>query len=285
MIKYKGARLDVIERLQETTHYIRSLSQLKPRVGIILGSGLGALVKYVQIEKEIPYEDLPNFPTPSVEGHKGRLILGEWHGIPLAILQGRVHYYEGHKMDAVVYPIRTLAMLGIEIAILTNSAGGLDPKMTPGDFMVIEDHINLMGNNPLMGPNIKNLGPRFPDMTEAYDRKLTAGMIKTLKDLDIPHWQGVYCGVSGPTYETPAEVRFLQTIGGKAVGMSTVPEAIAANHLGLRVCAMSCVTNPAAGIHTTKLTHDEVTEIANSVEKQFCDFFDRFLSTELADKP
>lgn len=270
--------MDVLDKLQETTQYIRSKSQMKPQVGIVLGSGLGALVNHLEIECEIPYDEIPHFATPSVEGHSGRLVLGKLHGTPLAVLQGRVHYYEGHTMEQVVYPIRTLAMLGIETAILTNSAGGLNPKMKSGDFMVIEDHINLMSNNPLMGPNIKNLGPRFPDMTEAYDKKLTEQMVGVLTELKIPHWKGIYCGVSGPTYETPAEVKFLQIIGGSAVGMSTVPESIAANHLGLRVCAVSCITNPAAGIHTQKLTHDEVTEIAHSVETQFCDFFDKLIS-------
>lgn len=269
--------MDVLDKLQETTQMIRSKSELKPRIGIILGSGLGAFVNHIKVDTQIPFEDIPHFATPSVEGHSGRLVLGEIHNVPIAVMQGRVHYYEGHTMEQVAYPIRTLAMLGIETAILTNSAGGLDPNMKPGDFMVIEDHINLMNNNPLMGPNIKNLGPRFPDMTEAYDKKLTATMEEVLTELSIVHWKGIYCGVSGPTYETPAEVRFLQTIGGKAVGMSTVPESIAANHLGLRVCAVSCITNPAAGIHTTKLTHDEVTEIANSVEKQFCDFISKFI--------
>ena len=269
--------MDVLDQLQETTQFIRSRTSIKPRLGIVLGSGLGGFVDRVQVDCQIPYDEIPHFMAPSVEGHKGRLILGHLHGQPLAILQGRIHYYEGHKMSQVVYPIRTLAMLGIEMAALTNSAGGLDPDMNPGDFMVITDHINMMGNNPLMGPNIKNLGPRFPDMTEAYDKKLTEQMLGILKDLKIPHWQGIYCGVSGPTYETPAEVRFLQNIGGKAVGMSTVPESIAANHLGLRVCAVSCITNPAAGLHSSKLTHEEVTEIAKSVEQQFCDFFDKFV--------
>ena len=270
--------MDVLDKLQETTQYIRSRSQMKPRVGIVLGSGLGALVNHVEVECEIPYDEIPHFVAPSVEGHQGRLVLGTLHGVPLAILQGRVHYYEGHKMEQVVYPIRTLAMLGVETSILTNSAGGLNPKMKSGDFMVIEDHINLMNNNPLMGPNIKNLGPRFPDMTEAYDKELTAQMVSVLEELKISHWKGIYCGVSGPTYETPAEVKFLQIIGGSAVGMSTVPESIAANHLGLRVCAVSCITNPAAGIHTQKLTHEEVTEMAHSVESKFCDFFDKFLA-------
>ncbi|MEM7646230.1 MAG: purine-nucleoside phosphorylase [Pseudomonadota bacterium] len=269
--------MDVLDKLQETTQMIRGRSNLKPKIGIILGSGLGAFVNHIEIETEITFAEIPHFVPPSVEGHNGRLVLGTLHGVPLAVMQGRVHYYEGHTMEQVAYPIRTLAMLGIETAILTNSAGGLDPKMKSGDFMVIEDHINLMGNNPLMGPNIKKMGPRFPDMTEAYDRELTAMMLEILESQKVPHWKGIYCGVSGPTYETPAEVRFLQTIGGKAVGMSTVPESIAANHLGLRVCAVSCITNPAAGLHTTKLTHEEVTEMANSVEKQFCDFFDQLI--------
>lgn len=266
--------MDVLDKLQETTQFIRSRSQIKPKIGIVLGSGLGAFVNHIDSDCEILFSEIPNFAAPSVEGHSGRMVLGHLHGVPLVIMQGRVHFYEGHSMEQVAYPVRTMAMLGIETLCLTNSAGGLDPNMQPGDLMVIEDHINLMGDNPLKGPNIKNLGPRFPDMTEAYDRELTSTMLEILEEQKVRHWKGIYCGVSGPTYETPSEVRFLQTIGGNAVGMSTVPESIAANHLGLRVCAVSCITNPAAGIHNTKLTHDEVTEMANSVEKQFCNFFD-----------
>ncbi|MEM7646587.1 MAG: purine-nucleoside phosphorylase [Pseudomonadota bacterium] len=269
--------MNVIDRLQETAQFIRSKCETKPQVGIVLGSGLGAFVNHVEKDVEILFSEIPHFVAPSVEGHGGRLVIGTFQGVPVAVMQGRVHFYEGHSMEQVAYPMRTLAMLGIEVAILTNSAGGLDPKMSSGDLMVIEDHINLMGTNPLMGPNIKNLGPRFPDMTEAYDKKLTEKMLNTLSELNIPHSKGIYCGVSGPTYETPAEVRFLQIIGGQAVGMSTVPESIAANHLGLRVCAVSCITNPAAGLHSSKLTHDEVTEIASSVEKKFCDFFEKFI--------
>jgi purine-nucleoside phosphorylase len=271
--------MDVIENLQETNSYIRSKSALKPRLGVVLGSGLGAFVKKVTIECSIPYSELPHFFSPTVEGHQGRLILGTVGTLPVAILQGRVHYYEGHPMDAVVYPVRTLAMLGIETLLLTNSAGGLDPKMSPGDFMIIDDHINLMGLNPLMGPNIKNLGPRFPDMTEAYDKKLRTKMIETFDRIKLKYWNGIYCGVSGPTYETPAEVRFLQMIGGKAVGMSTVPESIAANHLGLRVCALSCITNLAAGLTENKLSHQEVTERAADVEESFCNFLSTFIET------
>lgn len=268
----------VLNQLQETASFIRGKSPLKPRIGLVLGSGLGSFVESIKADTSISYDEIPYFAKPSVEGHPGRLVLGHCGSVPVAVLQGRIHYYEGHTMSQVVYPIRTLAMLGIEKLILSNSAGGLDPNMKSGDFMLIDDHINLMGNNPLMGPNIKNLGPRFPDMTEAYDPELTNKMVEVMKALKINYWRGVYCGVSGPTYETPAEVRFLQMIGGKAVGMSTVPESIAANHLGLRVCAISCITNPAAGITKSKLTHEEVTQTAKSIEKTFSQFLTTFIS-------
>jgi purine-nucleoside phosphorylase len=248
-------------------------------MGIVLGSGLGAFVDQMQIETTLPYDEIPGFIAPTVEGHGGRLILGSINGVPLACLQGRVHYYEGHSMTSVVHPTRTIAMLGIEILMLTNSAGGLDPAMKPGDFMIIDDHINLMGDNPLKGPNLAQLGPRFPDMSEAYDRKLNERMIEILTKQGISFSRGIYCGVSGPTYETPAEVHYLQMMGGRAVGMSTVPEAIAANHLGLRVCAMSCITNPAAGISKRKLSHEEVTQTAKMVETKFCDFLKEFIGT------
>lgn len=262
----------VFDKLQKTVSAIRERSQIKPRVGIVLGSGLGAFVKEVKVEATIPFSDLPHFIPPTVEGHSGNLIMGDVDGVPVAILQGRIHYYEGHSMETVVYPTRCLAMLGIEILILTNSAGGFGDTMQAGDFMIIEDHINLMGTNPLMGPNVKELGPRFPDMTEAYDRELIQKMEKIFDQQGTKYHKGVYCGVSGPTYETPAEVRYLKMIGGKAVGMSTVPEAIAANHLGLRVAALSCITNLAAGISRRKLSHDEVTETARQVEQKFTQF-------------
>lgn len=248
-------------------------------MGIILGSGLGAFVDQIKVDSTLPYDEIPGFIAPTVEGHGGRLILGTVHDVPIACLQGRIHFYEGHSMATVVHPTRTIAMLGIESLLLTNSAGGLDPNMLPGDFMVLDDHINLMGDNPLKGPNLAQLGPRFPDMSEAYDRKLSERMLEILKAKNIRHSRGIYCGVSGPTYETPAEVRYLQLIGGKAVGMSTVPEAIAANHLGLRVCALSCITNPAAGLATGRLSHEEVTQTARMVESTFCDFLRDFVKT------
>ncbi len=267
------------ENLEETVDHIRQHSKLKPRVGIILGSGLGAFVKHMKVEASLPYDEIPFFAPPTVDGHKGKLLLGHCKEVPIAVLQGRIHFYEGHKMSTVVYPTRTLAMLGIETLLLTNSAGGLDPKMNPGDFMLIDDHINLMGDNPLKGPNADQLGPRFPDMSEPYDLKLTSKMEDILKTLKYSYWRGTYCGVSGPTYETPAEVRYLQMMGGKAVGMSTVPESIAANHLGLRVCALSCITNPAAGISKNKLSHAEVTQTAHAVEDKFCEFLVEFIGS------
>ncbi|MES2855799.1 MAG: purine-nucleoside phosphorylase [Bdellovibrionota bacterium] len=267
------------KNLETSAAYIRSRSQLKPRLGIILGSGLGAFVDQIEVETSLPYDEIPGFFPPSVEGHGGRLILGHVAGVPIACLQGRIHYYEGHSMADVAHPTRTVAMLGIEILLLTNSAGGLDPNMRPGDFMIIEDHINLMGDNPLKGPNVSQLGPRFPDMSEAYDRKLNEKLEAILKTRGVRYSRGVYAGVSGPTYETPAEVRHLQIIGGKAVGMSTVPEAIAANHLGLRVCALSCITNPAAGLAAQKLSHQDVTATAKQVEKEFCATLKEFVAS------
>ncbi|MGZ3774595.1 MAG: purine-nucleoside phosphorylase [Bdellovibrio sp.] len=267
----------VLKKLQETVSHIRTKTSAKPKIGVILGSGLGAFVKDIEVESTIPYKEIPHFSPPTVEGHSGNLIFGKTGGQSIVILQGRNHYYEGHSMESVVFPTRAIAMLGIEALVLTNSAGGCGENMQPGDFMIIEDHINLMGTNPLMGPNIKELGPRFPDMTEAYDKRLIALMEQIFQKQGTRFHKGVYCGVSGPTYETPSEVRYLKLIGGTAVGMSTVPESIAANHLGLRVAALSCITNLAAGISTQKLSHNEVTETAKRVEIQFSSFLREFI--------
>ncbi len=268
----------VLDKLTETLSFIRSQSQIKPKIGIILGSGLGSFVQHVQVDAQIPFDKIPHFVSTSVEGHQGNLILGTLGKHSIVILQGRLHFYEGHSMDTVVYPTRAMAMLGVETLILTNSAGGFGETMQAGDFMIIEDHINLMGTNPLMGPNLKQLGPRFPDMTEAYDKKLIDFMESAFNEMKLRYHKGIYCGVTGPTYETPAEVRYLKTIGGKAVGMSTVPESIAANHLGLRVAALSCITNLAAGFSRNKLSHQEVTDTAKKVETQFIDFLKIFLA-------
>ncbi len=267
----------LLDQLKESAGYIRSKSSLRPKVGITLGSGLAAFASQIDADVAIPYADIPNFSPPSVDGHPGKLILGHVSGVPVVVLQGRIHYYEGHSMEQVVYPTRVIAQLGIESLILTNAAGGLDPNMLPGDFMIIRDHINLTGNNPLIGPNIAELGLRFPDMSESYDTKMRELAEEVMKQHQIRYSVGIYCGVSGPTYETAAEVRYLQTIGGHAVGMSTVPETIAAKHMGLRVCGVSCVSNLATGISQKPITHDEVKETTSRVEKSFAMFLETFI--------
>lgn len=266
-----------LRHFQETVEFIKSKMKSKPQLGLVLGSGLGEFIKEIEVEEIIPFNDVPHFVPTTVEGHKGNMILGKVHGKSIIALQGRFHYYEGHSMDLVVYPIRVMALLGVSTVLLTNSAGGLGDGMEAGDFMIIEDHINLFGTNPLMGPNIKDFGPRFPDMTEAYHKKYI-DLLKTIcTEHKLRHHVGVYGGLSGPTYETPAEVRYLKMIGCHAVGMSTVPETIAANHFGLKVAAISCISNLAAGIAKHKLSHDEVTDTARRVEKDFAKLVKTFI--------
>lgn len=269
---------NVVQNITDAVTYIKSQTKVKPRIGVILGSGLGHFVQHMNVETTFPFNAIPNFIPTTVEGHSGNLILGNIDGVQLVVLQGRLHYYEGHDMNTVVFPTRVMAALGIEILIVTNSAGGYGDGMNAGDFMIIEDHINMMGTNPLMGPNIKALGPRFPDMTQAYDKDLLETAEKIFRAQKVFFHKGTYIGVTGPTYETPSEIRMFKGMGGKAVGMSTVPEVIAANHMGLRVAAISCITNLAAGITAHKLTHEEVTETAKKVEKIFCNFLKEFIS-------
>lgn len=268
----------VVAKIQETVNFLKSRTQFKPEIGVTLGSGLGAFTQEIKAEHVIPFKEIPHFMPPTVEGHQGNMIFGTVGGKKIVALQGRNHYYEGHSMETVVFPTRVMALMGIHSLILTNSAGGFGDTMQAGDFMIIEDHINLVGNNPLMGPNIKELGPRFPDMTEAYDKKMVAKLESIFQKKNIRYHKGVYGGVSGPTYETPAEIRFLKIIGCSAVGMSTVPETIAANHLGLKVAALSCITNLAAGISKHKLTHVEVTETAKRVEQDFSYVIKEFIT-------
>lgn len=267
------------EKLNLTLQYLKSKTSIKPTVGIILGSGLGSFSKKIQTETIIPYKEIPHFLIPSIEGHHGNLIFGYVDKTPIVCLQGRIHYYEGHSIQEIVYPTRTLAKLGIQSLLVTNAAGGLDNTMEPGDFMIISDHINLMGTNPLLGPNENSLGPRFPDMTEAYCSLLQKKLSQLLVKNNIRHHQGIYCALSGPTYETPAEVRYLKIIGASAVGMSTVPEVIIANHMGVKVCGISCITNKAAGISKVKLSHAEVTETAQKVEQQFTSLVKEFVAS------
>jgi purine-nucleoside phosphorylase len=254
----RGSSSQVYQKIHEAVAAIQARTSIRPRVGVILGSGLGALAEQAADAIVIPYTDLPHFHGTSIEGHAGKMILGSFQGVPTVFLQGRFHVYEGYPMEEVVFPTRTLAGLGVETLVLTNAAGGVNTRFRPGDLMVIEDHLNLMGDNPLKGPNIAELGPRFPDLTEAYDRECIRVLTEAGADLQIPLHHGVYGGVLGPTYETPAEIRMLRTLGADAIGMSTVPETIAANHLGVRVAGISVITNLGAGLSPHKLTHQEV---------------------------
>lgn len=256
------------QQIQEALKFIQSKCSIQPRVGIILGSGLGSIAEKVTDAVTLAYSEIPHFFPPTVAGHAGQLILGKMAGIPVVLLQGRFHFYEGHTMTEVALPTRVIARLGIQSLLLTNAAGGVNTRYRAGDLMLIEDHINLMGDNPLMGPNLSEFGPRFPDLTEAYDKKLLEIMKKTAAELEIPVQTGVYAGLRGPTYETPAEVRMLRTLGADAVGMSTVPETVAANHLGVRVAGISCITNQAAGLSPHKLSHDEVMETSRQAAEK-----------------
>ena len=270
--------MDTKTKVDQTVAFIRKQTKISPQVGVTLGSGLASFGNTIEVDAEILFADLPHFPPPTVEGHPGKLILGKVDDQPVAVLQGRIHYYEGHDPEAVMFSTRVLGQLGIKCLILTNAAGGLQPKMKPGDFMVITDHINLMGYNPLRGPNVDEWGPRFPDMTQVYSPRLREKLIVLLNKLNVSFHEGIYCGVSGPTYETPAEVRYLAQIGGGAVGMSTVPEAIAARHMGVEVVGISCITNLGSGLSPTPLTHDEVKETAAKVEVTFCQFLKDFVA-------
>jgi len=252
----------MMTKILESAQYIQSKIKNKPKIGIVLGSGLGIYVDQIQNKIVIPYQDIPHFKRTSVEGHQGCLIVGEVHGVTVAALQGRLHAYEGYAMEEIVLPVRVLASLGIEYLFLTNASGGINNDYHPGDLVAIVDHINLSGRNPLQGPNIAELGPRFPDMTEPYDMELVKLLQSVAGHHHVSLRSGVYCSVLGPSYETPAEIRMLRTIGADMVGMSTVPEVIAANHLGLKVAGVACITNYAAGIKQEKLSHADVKKVA-----------------------
>ncbi|HTM20123.1 MAG TPA: purine-nucleoside phosphorylase, partial [Kofleriaceae bacterium] len=241
----------------------------RPQVGLILGSGLGPFADALEDSIAIPYADIPHFPTSTVVGHAGRLVLGTLAGVPCAAMQGRVHCYEGHGAARVAFPARVLIALGARTLIVTNAAGGVNPAFEPGTLMLISDHINLLGENPLTGDNEEQLGPRFPDMTAAYDPALRALARGVAASLGVTLAEGVYAAMPGPTYETPAEVRMLHTLGADATGMSTVPEVIAAAHMGARVLGISCITNKAAGLSPDKLSHDEVTATAARIRTTF----------------
>jgi len=259
----------MIDKLTAAVSLLKSKSPLAPRIGIILGSGLGSVVDAVAAEVNIPFGEIPNAPSSSVAGHSGRFVIGRSDGIPVAIMQGRVHYYEGYSMEEVLFLPRVLARLGIETLIVTNAAGGVNTSFSAGDLMLISDHINLFGVNPLRGRNHDELGPRFPDMSFAYPAELREIARRVAAAEGIAVKEGVYMGLSGPTYETPAEIRMFRALGADAVGMSTVPEVCAMSHMGVRVLGISCITNMAAGVLPQKLSHQEVMDTTARVQKQF----------------
>jgi len=256
---------------------IQARSPLRPSVGLVLGSGLGGFAQALERPAVIPYREIPDFPTPTAIGHKGELVLGTSGGVPVAVMAGRVHLYEGYRPDEVVFPVRVLARLGVKVLILTNAAGSVNVNYKPGELMVISDHINLMGVNPLVGPNEDQLGPRFFDLSDAYDPALREIAEKACWKAGVTVRHGVYVAVAGPSYETPAEIRAFRTLGADAVGMSTVPEVIAARHMGVRVLAISCLTNLAAGVSKKKLDHLEVLEVGRKAQASLNDVLARII--------
>lgn len=256
----------MLERIKETVSYINNFLPQTPEIGIVLGTGLGGLVHEIEVIKEIPYSELPHFPTSSVEGHAGKLIIGTLAGKAVIAMQGRIHFYEGWSMKEVTYPVRVMKYLGIRLLILSNAAGGLNPAFKVGDIMMIRDHINLFPEHPLRGANDERMGPRFPDMSEVYPLKYREISLNIAREQHILLHEGVYAGVSGPTFETPAEYHWLRVIGGDAVGMSTVPEAIVAAHMHLDLLAFSIITDMGISGHIEKVTHEEVQRAAMATE-------------------
>ena len=259
----------VYEKLQGCLKSVREVTDFQPEIALILGSGLGDYADEIQIEQTVEYTQIEGFPTSTVAGHKGRFVFGYVNDVPVVIMQGRVHYYEGYPMTDVVLPARLMGLLGAKKLILTNAAGGVNPDFKPGDFMMITDHITTGIPSPLIGPNLEELGVRFPDMSEVYNRECCSIIKKEAEKLGIGLREGVYAQLTGPAYETPAEIRMCRTWGADAVGMSTACEAMAAHHMGIRVCGISCITNMAAGLSSGQLDPKEVQETADRVAVQF----------------
>jgi purine-nucleoside phosphorylase len=260
------------EKIQAAANYLKKQTEIKPEIGLILGSGLGVLAEEIENAVRTPYDQIPDFPVSTVEGHAGQLVFGTLNGVSVVAMQGRFHYYEGYSFDQVTFPVRVMKELGVKTLVVTNAAGGVNTGFSPGDLMLITDHINNMGSNPLIGRNDSRLGVRFPDMSEAYSKELIKKAKAVAQTLHIELQEGVYVGNTGPTYETPAEVRMIRTMGGDAVGMSTVPEVIIARHSGLEVLGISCISNMASGILDQPLNHEEVIETTEKVKENFLRF-------------
>lgn len=260
------------QAIKEAAEYIKEKLTVKPSIGLILGSGLGVLAEEISNEIVIQYQDIPHFPESTVAGHKGQLVIGTIEDKNVIAMQGRFHFYEGYSMEQVTFPVRVFKQLGIESMIVTNAAGGINTSFQPGDLMIITDHINNMGTNPLIGPNIDELGTRFPDMSQVYDQEYIDHAVACAKDLNLNIKKGVYIGNTGPVYETPAEINMLRKFGADAVGMSTVPEATVARHASIRVLGISCISNMAAGVLDQPLSHEEVIETTEMVREDFLQF-------------
>lgn len=258
-----------MENILETRDYIMSKTGHSPEIGMILGSGLGSLADEIKNPTKIPYSEIPHFAKSEAIGHANELVIGELNGKIVAAMKGRFHYYEGYTLDEVTFPVRVMKALGIEKVIITNACGAVNTSFNPGDLMLITDHINLVGANPLMGPNNDELGTRFPDLSEVYNRELRSLAAKVANDQNIDLQEGVYAWWSGPTYETPAEIRMFRTLGADSAGMSTVPEAIVATHSSMKVLGISCITNMASGILDQPLNHEEVIDVAGKVRVKF----------------
>lgn len=257
------------DKVQEAAAWLGARHGAPPDVAIVLGSGLGEFGSALQDAVTCAYTDVPHWPASRVIGHAGEMVVGHMRGRRVAALRGRVHFYEGHDLATVTFGIRALAVFGVRTIVLTNAAGGINTAFEPGTLMLIEDHINLLGSNPLVGPNDGRFGPRFPDMSEVYSRRLRGAAEAAARAVGVPLARGVYIAVHGPSYETPAEIRAFRTLGADAVGMSTVPEAIVARHMGMEVLGISCITNAAAGVLPAPLVHDEVMAVANRVRGEF----------------
>ncbi len=266
------------ERAEHATRVIRARINVDPRIAIVLGSGLGGFADDFDEAAAIPYEEIPGFVRSTAQGHAGRLVVGKVDSVPVMAMQGRVHYYEGYSFEEVTFPIRTFKLLGIKTLILTNAAGGINVQLTQGALMVISDHVNLMGDNPLRGPNDERFGPRFPDMSAVYSPELQELVVDEAKAAGVEVRRGIYGGLSGPSYETPAEIHLLRALGADAVGMSTVPEAIVARHMGLEVLGISCITNMAAGISDEPINHEEVMATGDRVRETFTQLLRRVVA-------
>jgi purine-nucleoside phosphorylase len=260
---------EIYSKLIKCRDIVRSKTDFVPKIALVLGSGLGGYASEIDIEATIGYDEIEGFPVSTVPGHQGRFVFGTVKGVPVVIMQGRVHYYEGYPMSDVVLPMRLMGLLGAKTLFLTNAVGGINPAFTAGDFMIIRDHILFNVPSPLIGENIEELGTRFPDMSSVYKKELSDKIKSAADALDIKIHEGVYIQFSGPAFETPAEIRAGAALGADVVGMSTACEAIAANHMGMMVCGISCIANLAAGISKTPLTHDEVQEMADKSAPQF----------------